>query len=232
MAVDTKVSAAAIQQDANLPVQNSWNKYGKPAAIVIGIAVLAVVGWFLYNSQIKAPKEEQAQKAIYKAEQYFAQDSSNKVLNGDGMSKGVLSIINNYDGTKTANLAKYYAGVSYLKTGRYNEAIKYLKDFTTDSKPVQLKAYGCLGDAYSEQNKKSEAIDAYKKAASTFEQDEANSAEYLFRAALLSEVSGNNKEALDLYKQLKDKFPATMRGAQADKYIYRLSVEPNDFSSN
>ena len=31
--------------------------------------------------------------------------------------------------------------------------------------------------------------------------------------------------------QLKDKFPATMRGAQADKYLYRLSIEPNEFSS-
>ena len=80
-------------------------------------------------------------------------------------------------------------------------------------------------------NKKAEAIDAYKKAANTFEYDETNAAEYLFRAALLSEVNGNSKEALDLYKQVKEKFPATMRGAQVDKYIYRLSIEPNEFSA-
>jgi tetratricopeptide (TPR) repeat protein len=177
------------------------------------------------------PKEEQAEKAIYKAQQYFAEDSSYKVLHGDGVNKGVLTIISNYNGTKTANLAKFYAGVSYLKLGKFSDAVNQLKDFTTDSKPVQMKAYGCLGDAYSELNKKAEAIDAYKKAASAFEADETNAAEYLFRAALLSEVSGNSKEALDLYKQLKDKFPATMRGSQADKYIYRLSIEPNEFSS-
>jgi tetratricopeptide (TPR) repeat protein len=164
-------------------------------------------------------------------QQYFAEDSSYKVLHGDGVNKGVLAIISNYSGTKTANLAKFYAGVSYLKLGKFSDAVNQLKDFTTDSKPVQMKAYGCLGDAYSELNKKAEAIDAYKKAASAFEADETNAAEYLFRAALLSEVSGNSKEALDLYKQLKDKFPATMRGSQADKYIYRLSIEPNEFSS-
>jgi tetratricopeptide (TPR) repeat protein len=231
MAVETNVKAVPVHGDTDSLMQGSWKKYAKPAAIIIAAAVLILGGWFAYNAWLVQPKEEQAEKAIYKAQQYFAQDSSYKVLHGDGVNKGVLAIISNYGGTKTANLAKFYAGVSYLKLEKFNEAVNYLKDFTTDSKPVQMKAYGCLGDAYSELNKKSEAIDAYKKAAATFEDDETNSAEYLFRAALLSEVSGNNKEAVDLYKQLKDKYPTTMRGAQADKYIYRLSIEPNEFSS-
>src|SRR3982751_2106673 len=230
MAVETNVKTVPVHDHAGSQMQGSWKKYAKPAAIIIAAAVLIIGGWFAYNSWFVQPKEEQAQRAIYKAQQYFAEDSSYKVLHGDGVNKGVLSIINNYSGTTTANLAKFYAGVSYLKLGKFKEAADYLKDFTTDSKPVQMKAYGCLGDAYSELNKKSEAIDAYKKAAAAFEADEINSAEYLFRAALLSEVSGNNKEALDLYKQLKDKFPATARGSQADKYIYRLSIEPNEFS--
>jgi tetratricopeptide (TPR) repeat protein len=231
MAVETNVKAVPVQDDAVTRMQGYWSKYSKPAAIIIVAAVLIFGGWFAYNAWFVQPKEEQAEKAIYKAQQYYAEDSSYKVLHGDGLNKGVLAIINNYSGTKTANLAKFYAGVSYLKLGKFKEAVDYLKDFTSDSKPVQMKAYGCLGDAYSELNKKSEAIDAYKKAASVFEADETNSAEYLFRAALLSEVNGNNKEALDLYKQLKDKFPATMRGSQVDKYIYRLSIEPNEFSS-
>jgi len=231
MAVETNVKTVPVHHDDNAGLQGSWKKYAKPAAIVIVAAVLIFGGWFAYNSWIVQPKEDQAEKAIYKAQQYFAEDSSYKVLNGDGVNKGVLSVISNYEGTKTAKLAKYYAGVSYLKLGKFNEAVSYLKDFTTDSKLLQMKTYGCLGDAYSELNKKSEAIDAYKKAASTFEADEINSAEYLFRAALLNEVSGNNKDALDLYKQLKDKFPATARGSQADKYIYRLSIEPNEFST-
>ncbi|MFX7878553.1 tetratricopeptide repeat protein, partial [Acinetobacter baumannii] len=110
-------------------------------------------------------------------------------LNGDGQNKGALYVIKNYGGTKAANLAHYYAGVSYLKLGDFNNAVKYLKDFSTDAKQVQLLALGCLGDAYAELNKKEEAIQAYKKAAATFEEDENNSSEYLFRAALLSETT-------------------------------------------
>ena len=58
-----------------------------------------------------------------------------------------------------------------------------------------------------------------------FETDENNSAEYLFRAALLEETAGKTKDALELYKELKEKFPRTEKGYQADKYIYRLSIE-------
>ena len=154
------------------------------------------------------------------------------VLDGDGTNKGVLYIIKNYGGTKTANLASFYAGVSYLKLGDFNKAVEYLKDFSTGAKQVQMTAYGALADAYAELNKKDDAISYYTKAASTFEADEASSAEYLFRAALLSETIGKTKEAVELYKQLKAKFPKTDRGFQADKYIYRLSVEKNDLSVN
>ncbi len=234
MAVETRVSSANVRQEPSQQMQTFWKKYSKPAAIVLAVLIIGFGGWFAYNAWVIQPKEEKAQDAIFKAQQYFAQDSLRLALNGDGVNKGFLYIIKNYGGTKTANLAKYYAGICDLKLGSYNEAITYLTDFSTDSKPVQMMTYGSLGDAYSELNKKSDAINAYQKAATTFEDDKDNSAEYLFRAALLSEVLGKNKEALDLYKQLKDKFPGTVRGSQADKYIYRLNIEPNanDLSVN
>ena len=231
MAGEINVSKAAVRQQPTVESQSIWRKYAKPASIVLVILILGFGAWFAYDAFIIQPKEEKAQDAIFKAQQYFGQDSLRKALDGDGVNKGFLYIIKTYDGTKSAKLSKYYAGVCDLRLGSYNEAIKYLSDFSTDSKPVQMMAYGCLGDAYSEVNKKGEAVDSYKKAASTFEEDKDNSAEYLFRAALLSEVLGKNKEALDMYKEVKDKFPGTQRGSQVDKYIYRLSVEPNDFSN-
>ncbi|MCK9402548.1 MAG: tetratricopeptide repeat protein [Chitinophagaceae bacterium] len=208
-------------------MQGFWDKFQKPTLIGLAIIILGAGGWYGYNEYILKPKEEKAAEYLYKAQEYFSVDSSSLVLNGDGQSKGVLFVLKNYSGTKAANLAKYYAGVSYLKLGDFNNAVKYLKDFSTRARQVQLLAYGCLGDAYSELNKKEEAIENYKKAATAFEKDENNSAEYLFRAALLEETNGKPKEALELYKELKNKFPKTDKGFQADKYIYRLSVEKN-----
>lgn len=212
---------------ALVKAQGFWQKFQKPVLIVVTAIVVVLGGWFGYNEYILKPKEEKAADALFKAQEYFAMDSSKLVLDGDGQSKGVLYVLKNYGGTKAANLCNYYAGVSYLKLGDFNNAVKYLKDFTTDAKQVQLMAYGCLGDAYAELNKKEEAVESYKKAAHTFEKDESNSAEYLFRAALLQESAGKTKEALDLYKELKEKFPRTEKGFQADKYIYRLSIEKN-----
>jgi tetratricopeptide (TPR) repeat protein len=213
--------------EALAKMQGFWERYQKPVLIGLTVIIVAVAGWYGYKEYIVKPKEERASDAMFRAEQYFAMDSSNLVLNGDGQSRGVLYVINNFGGTKEANLAKYYAGVSYLKLGDFNNAVKYLKDFSTDAKQIQMMAYGVLGDAYSELNKKEDAIASYKKAAETFEEDENNSSEYLFRAGLLAETTGNANQALELYKQLKDKFPRTEKGFQADKYINRLSIEKN-----
>lgn len=207
--------------------QGFWQKFQKPVLIIVAAVVLVAGGWYGYNEYILKPKEEKAADALFKAQQHFAMDSSNLVLNGDGQSKGVLYVLKNFSGTKAANLCNYYAGVSYLKLGDFNNAVKYLKDFSTEAKQIQLMAYGCLGDAYAELNKKDEAVESYKKAGHTFDKDESNSAEYLFRAALLQETMGKNNEALELYKEIKEKFPRTEKGFQADKYIYRLSIEKN-----
>ncbi|MES2372990.1 MAG: tetratricopeptide repeat protein [Bacteroidota bacterium] len=215
------------KNEALVKVQGFWERFQKPVLIIVAVLIVGIGGWFGYQEYIVKPKEEKAADALFKAQQYFSMDSSNLVLKGDGQNKGVLYVISTYGGTKAANLAKYYAGVSYLKLGDFNNAVKYLKDFSTDAKQIQLLAYGCLGDAYSELKNNSEAIANYKKAAGTFEKDETNSAEYLFRAALLEEASGKPTEALALYKELKDKFPKTDKGFLADKYIYRLSVEKN-----
>ena len=207
-----------------------WERFQKPI-IAVGVGLILVAGIYLiYKKLVQEPAEEKAADAIFKAEEYFRIDSLNAALNGDGQNKGFLNVINNYGSTKAGNLAHFYAGVCYLKLGDYNNAVKYLKDFDTDAKQIQMLAYGRLGDAYSELNKKEEAVSNYKKAANLFEEDEFNSSEFLFRAAYLSESMGKNEDAIELYKQLKEKFPKTEKGFSADKYIYRLSIEKNEFS--
>jgi tetratricopeptide (TPR) repeat protein len=221
----------AEQGDALLKIEAFWNKNYKAILIAVGAVVVIVGGWFAYQNMVVEPKEAQAADAIYKAEANFAQDSLKAALSGVGTTRGFLYIINNYSGTKSANLANYYAGVCYLRLGDFNNAVKYLKDFSTDATQIQMMAYGCLGDAYSELNKNDDAVTYYKKAAETFEKDEANASEYLFRAALKLELMGKTKDAVEVYKEIKEKFPQSPRATQVDKYIYRLSIEPNDFSS-
>jgi tetratricopeptide (TPR) repeat protein len=188
--------------------------------------LIAVAGFFGYSELYQKPLEAKAADAMYVAEKYFANDSSELVLKGDGTSKGVLYIIKEFSGTKAANLAKYYAGMSYYRLKDYNKAIEYLKDFSTNAKQVQAVAYGSIGDAYSELKKNDEAIDYYKKAGTHFPEDEAISSEYLFRAASFLELNGKNDAALEIYKQIKQDYPKSEKGFSIDKYISRLQVQP------
>lgn len=220
----------ASGDDIILKAKSFWANNQKIISIVVIAIVLIFGGWYAYKNYIVAPKEDEAQKTMFKAEEYFRQDSLNLALKGDQFNRGFVYIINNFGSTKAGNLAKYYAGVCYLRTENYNKAVEYLKDFNTDAKQVQMMAYGALGDAYSELNKNDDAVNYYKKAANQFPDDATMSSEYLFRAALKLEVLGKNSEAVDLYKELKEKYPNTQRGFSADKYIYRLSIIPNDFS--
>jgi tetratricopeptide (TPR) repeat protein len=190
------------------------------------ILVLIVGGYFGYMELYQKPREIKAADAMFAAENYFFQDSSKLVLNGDGTSKGVLYIIKTYSGTKAENLANFYAGVSYYKLGDLNKSIQYLKDFSTDAKQIQSIAYGTLGDAYADLKKNTEALDYYKKAGANFPEDEVISSEYLFRAAQLQEVLGKTDDAVAIYKDIKAKYPKTEIGLNVDKFIFKLKVQP------
>jgi tetratricopeptide (TPR) repeat protein len=82
-----------------------------------------------------------------------------------------------------------------------------------------------MADAYADLGKNSEALDYYKKAAHYFEKDETTSAEYLFYAAYLADrVLKNQKEAIALYKELKEKYPKSNQAREADNYLAQLGV--------
>lgn len=201
-----------------------WTRYQKPIMIAAVFIIVLGGGYYGYKNFIKNPKEEKAVDAIFKAEEYYRKDSVRLALNGDGLNMGFLKVIDKYDGTEIGNLAKFYAGDCYLRSGDFNKAVKYLGDFSTSAKQIQARAYKLLGDAYSELGKNEEAISNYKKAANHFKDDNVNSAEYLFFAAALSEKTGKTKEAIELYKQIKDDFPGTQQSNDADKYLAKLGV--------
>ena len=165
---------------------------------------------------------------MFKAEDYFRMDSAKLALNGDGQYMGFLKIIDKFGGTDAANLASFYAGSCYIKLNDNEKAIKYLKKFSGDSKPIQARAYKLIGDACADMGKNADALTYYKKAAYHFEADESSSAEYLFLAAYFSDrVLKDQKGAIALYKELKEKYPKSQQAFNADNYLAQLGVYNN-----
>jgi predicted negative regulator of RcsB-dependent stress response len=202
-----------------------WGKNGKVLMICSTIIILGIGGWYAYQNFVKKPKEAKASEAIWKAEDYYRMDSVNLALNGDGQNLGFLKVSDKYSGTDAGNMANFYAGSCYIKLNENEKAIKYLKKFSSDSKPVQARAYKLLGDAYGDSGKNSDALSYYKKAASHFEIDKTASADYLFTAAYFADkVMKDTKEAISLYKELKEKYPNSNQGREVDMYLAGLGV--------
>ncbi len=204
--------------------QQFWSRYSKPLSYALAVIILLVGGFLGYRYFITEPNEKKAFEAMYHAEEYYRIDSIRKALNGDNINAGFLKIISRYSGTKAADLASFYAGSCYMKLGDFNNAIKYLKNFSTSALQVQARSYGLLGDAYAELNRKEEAVAEYKKAGTLFEKDDLISPEYLFRAGYLYESMGRNKEAIEMYQLIKDKYPNSQRGYDIDRYLGRLGA--------
>ena len=202
-----------------------WEKNSNKI-ITVSLAVIVVVGGYLgYKNLIQLPKEQKANEELFAAENNFRKDSFNLALNGSGSTLGFLKVISKYSGTNAANLAHYYAGASYLQMGEFQKAVDQLSDFSAKgAKQVEAKAEGLLGDAYAELKKNDDAIAHYKNAGTIFEEDQAISSEYLFRGAMLSEMTGKTDQAIELYQILKDKYPRTDKGFIVDKYLARLGV--------
>lgn len=207
-----------------------WSRNSKKILIALGAIILLVGGYIGYRSYVVAPKEQKASEAMWRAEEFFRMDSARLALNGDGANQGFLRIISRYDGTKAANLARLYAASCYMKLGDFNNAVRHLKEFSTDDELLEVRAAGLLGDAYAEQGKKAEAAEQYKKAGTIFEEDDLNSPEYLLRAGLLYEILGKNNDAIEMYSRIKQKYSSSQQGRDIDKYLARLG-KVNDITT-
>ena len=218
-----EVKGARPRTDSEVVVDRAkdfWGRFGKTLSITIGAVVLVVGGFLIYKSFVQGPKEKKAADAIFKAQEYYAQDSLDKALNGDGQYPGFEKVISQYGGTDAGDLARFYAGSIYVKKGNFDKAISYLRDFDTDAPQVQARAYKLLGDAYAEKGNGKEALDNYKKAARHFEDDDMAASESLFLAAYLSDKVLNDKNgAIELYKEVKTKYSQTQWAFEAEKYL-------------
>jgi predicted negative regulator of RcsB-dependent stress response len=143
----------------------NWMESNPKIVFGVTVAVLLIIGGYFGFDYYKKSQNQLAQKEMFQAVFYFEADSLNTALNGDGNNLGFLAIIDDYGITEAANLANYYAGVCFLKQGKFELARLYLEDFSSNDLLVQARAYSLVGDTYMEENKYEDAARYYNKAA-------------------------------------------------------------------
>jgi len=201
-----------------------WFEKNKKLVMACIAGLLLILGIFIvYKYFIKEPKEKAAKAAIYKAEQQFARDSFALALeNPGGGFEGLLDVIDNYGGTKTANLAKLYAGVSYLNLGRFDDAISYLESHSSAGDYSPIIKNGNLGDAYAEKGDMETAASYYDKA-TTAGEDALLTPYYLYKLGLLARKNGNGSKALTAFQRIKNDYSTSNEGSNIDMLIKSVS---------
>ncbi len=194
----------------------------------VGVIALVILGYLGFQKFIQEPKEQEAANEMFKAQQYFdlaVNGNSNTrdsiyglALNGGEGKYGFLEIIENYGGTKAANLANYYAGFSYLNTNKYQEAINHLDDFKSDDEMLGPLALGGIGDAFSELDQLGEALGYYEKAAKAKENN-FTTPKFLLKAAITAISLDKGDIAIQYLERIKNEFPKSVEANQVDVHL-------------
>lgn len=217
-------------------------KYKK--AIIAGvIALIAIVIALISFKSCKDNRLVEASTEIANSQQLFdnaaAMFNSNnyeKALKGDTINPqkivpGFLQIADKYSNTKAGNLANLYAALCYAKLEKWQEAGQYIEKFDPQNDVlVSPMAIVAKGDIYSNLNQPDKAVEAFKKAAKLAEsatEHGPNLSVYplaMKKAAIVLISQKKNDEALQIFKDLKAKYPPEFSVQEEyDKYIEFLS---------
>ena len=189
--------------------------------IILGLALVI----FLYTRFYLIPKRAEAKAEMVRAEQWFQGGEYELALAGDDNFMGFEEILSKY-GAKAGKSVYMYAGLSYLHTGEYEQAVKTLKKYNGKDNILLARAESAVGDAYVNLGETANAVKWYLKAAKT--SDNELSAGYLVKAGTAAEAAGDKDSALKYYTRAKEEHPeafqyqGVLQGTDIDKYISRI----------
>lgn len=201
----------------------TWMERHPKTTFGIVAAVVLIVGGFFGYRYYKDNQEAEAQREMFQAVYYFESDSLDLALNGDGNNLGFIAIIEDYGITDAAKLANYYAGVAFLKQGKFEVARLYLEDFTSNDLLIQARAYSLIGDTYMEEDNYADAARYYDKAAS-YKPNKYFTPGYLMKAALAFERNNEAEKAIAAYDKIINEYYDSPEFQDARKFKARLET--------
>src|SRR5699024_7168580 len=148
---------------------------------IIGIVILAVLGYLAYTKFIVEPRQKEAVNEMSQSMNYYNralqldpgpnQDTLFlNAINGAG-GYGLVDIAENYNGTDAANIAHYLTGMAYLRMGKYKKAVDELEQYKGADEITGPLAKGAIGDAFINNDQPKDALRYYEKAAQMRDND-------------------------------------------------------------
>ena len=223
-----KLKMSATEKETAQPVKKgSFIQENTKSLAFIAGAIIVLIGIFIwYQGVYLKNRAEEAASKMFKVEQFVGVDSlANQAIKGEGGFAGLETIAEEYENTKSANLANLYLGGIYLRKGEYKKAVDALSKYSaTGSTVVDPLALGLLGDAYSELKDYKQAATYYKKAVDK-SSNKFTSPIFLKKLGLVNEALKDYKSAEEAYTKIKTQFPESVEAQMIDSYIARAAAQ-------
>lgn len=192
-------------------IETNKKAMGIAMGAILVVACLTFAWLYLY----KIPTNKKAMEAYNKVELNSANDSV--------VAAAYKKIADDYGSSAAGNLAALSAGETLYDAGKYAEATKYLKKFSSSDKVIDANAQILLGDCYVNLKKYDDALSAFKSAVKKADGNPQIAPRALLKQAVVYDEQKKFGDALKCYETIKNDFPefSLGNGLSIDSYIER-----------
>lgn len=172
---------------------------------IIGLVIAAiVVGIIVYIFLVKKPAVKRQDNAIGQADREM-------LMTGNDSTSTVMYQKVAEGGHDSGNRAKLMAAIGLYKQGKYDEAIKYLKDYDVKDDIIGAASLSLLGDCYVNTDKLDDAIKAYKKAVSESDNNPYYTPVFMVKLAHIYHEQKKYADEMNMYQEIMDKYPQFLK---------------------
>ena len=197
-------------------VENNKKVIGYAAAAILVIAAIIFGYKYLYQQ----PREESSKNEVCQADMNLA-------LGEDSIALAQYKAVADKYGNANGERATLNAAIILYQKGKFEEAIKYIKEYSGEGTLVGPAAQSLLGDCYVNLDKLSDALSAYDKAISMSDNNELYTPLFMTKKAVIYREQKQFDKEAEIYQAIKDKFPtfSANYNVDVDKYLARAKAE-------
>ena len=207
--------AAPVQEPVVSKTEAFFEKNKKAIIGCVCAVIVIIVGVILCKTYYLEPRAAEASTQLAKGQELLQEDKFDQAL------PEFQKVAADYSSTDAGNLAQLYIALCQAGLGKWQEAVTAFEAFSTkDDQMISPAAEGAMGNAYAHLNQLDKAVEHLRKAAAKADNNSL-SPTFLIQAGEILESQGKKAEAMELYKQVKEKYFNSMQYQTIDKYIER-----------
>lgn len=183
------------------------------SCVAVAIVVAIVL---IYVYAVRQPGINSANNALGQADMEL-------LMGNDSVALAKYQQVAADHGYDAGNLAKLNSAILLYRNGKYEEALTYLKDYSSSESIIGASAKSLEGDCYVNLNKYPEAIDCYKQAVKISDNNPHYTPAFLLKEATVLREQKDFKAEAEIYEQIVNDYPeyGNEIGVDIRKYLER-----------